>query len=547
MKKHWLKIVGIVIAVFVVVLIAIPFLINVNSFRPKIESEVSSTLGRQVKLGNLSLSILSGAVEADDIAIADDPTFSKAPFVTAHSLKIGIELTPLIFSKQLHVTELLLEQPQITLLKDAKGTWNFSSLGGAANKKPEESKPGQSSTENLSVAKLNVTDGKLTVGRTDSSRKFRVYDKVNITVTSFSATSEFPFSLAAELPGGGDANITGKAGPISASDAAKTPFETAVKVNNMHIGTYGFIDPATGIDGLASFDGKLSSNGRHAKAIGAFTGVKLKMSTKGSPATKTVVIRHSVDVDLDNESATLTQGDISIGKAQAHLTGTVQAHGETPVVNLKLNGPGMPVEELEAMLPALGIALPTGSQLKGGTLSVKLDVTGPVDKLVITGPVQLSDSSLTGFNLGEKMGAMSTLAGKAVSKPDTEIKNFSLNARVAPEGTKADNINLDVPAIGVITGAGTVSQTGALDFKMLANLSGGAVGGVTKVAAVGSGSGGVPFTITGTTADPKFVPNVGGVVGDVATGAVKDVAKAPGAAVKAPTKAIGGLGGKKTN
>jgi len=545
--KHWMKIIGIVFAVLVVTLIALPFLINVNSFRPKIEAEASSALGRDVKLGNLSLSLFSGTVEADDIAIADDPAFSKTPFVKAHRLKIGIELMPLIFSKQIHVTELLLEKPEITLLKDAKGTWNFSSLGGAANKKPAESKPGESSTPNLSVAKLNVTDGKLTVGRTNSSRKFRVYDQVNITVTGFSGTSRFPFSLRAQLPGGGDAHITGEAGPISAEDAAKTPFEVAVKVNNMNIGAYGFIDPATGIDGLASFDGTLNSNGSQAKAIGTFTGVKLKMSPKGTPATRTVAIKHSVDVDLDKESATLAQGDISIGKAQAHLTGTVQTHGDTQVVNLKLNAPGMPVEELEAMLPALGIELPSGSQLKGGTLSLKLDVVGPVDGLVITGPVQLSESSLAGFNLGEKMGALSAFAGKAISKPDTEIKNFSLDARVAPEGTKADNINLDVPAIGVITGAGTVSPAGALNFKMLANLTGGAVGGVTKVATAGSGKGGVPFAITGTTSDPKFIPDVGGVVGGVATGAVSEAAKAPGAAVSAPTKAVGGLVSKKTN
>jgi AsmA protein len=397
------------------------------------------------------------------------------------------------------------------------------------------------------VAKLNVTDGKLTVGRTDSSRKFRVYDQVNITVTDFSATSKFPFSLKAQLPGGGDANITGKAGPISAEDAAKTPFEVAVKVNNMDIRAYGFIDPATGIDGLATFDGTLNSNGNHAKANGTFTGTNLKMSPKGTPGTRTVVIRHAVDLDLDKESATLTQGDISIGKALAHLTGTVQSHGDTQVVNLKLNAPDMPVEELEAMLPALGITLPSGSQLKGGTLALKLDIAGPVDKLVITGPVRLSDSSLAGFNMGEKMGALSAFAGKAVSKPDTEIKNFSLDARVAPEGTKADNINLNVPAIGVITGAGTVSSEGALNFKMLANLSGGAVGGVTKVAAAGSGKGGVPFAISGTTSDPKFIPDVGGVVGGVATGAVKDVAKAPGAAVAEPTKAVGGLVSKKNN
>jgi AsmA protein len=454
---------------------------------------------------------------------------------------------PLIFSRQIHVTELLLEQPRITLLRDGKGKWNFSNLGPAGKEKPAESKPSESDTANLSVAKLSVSDGKLTVGRTSSSRKYRVYDQVNVTVTNFSATSQFPFHLTAQLPGGGNADITGKAGPISAADAAKTPFESAVKVNEMHIGTYGFVDPATGIDGLASFDGTLRSNGSQAKAVGTFTGARLKLSPKGSPAARNVVIKHTVDVDLDHESATLVQGDIYIGKALAHLTGTYKTLGDTQVVSLNLNAPSMPVEELEAMLPALGIMLPTGSRLQGGTLSVKLAAVGPVDKLIITGPVRLADSSLAGFDMGAKMGALSAFAGKAVSKPDTAIQNFSVEAHVAPEGMKADNINLNIPAIGVITGAGTVSPTRALDFKMLANLSGGVVGSVSKVASMGSGKGGVPFAINGTTSDPHFVPDVGGVVGDVATGAVKSVGKVPGAAVTAPTKAVSGLTGKKGN
>ena len=550
MKKHWLRITLIAFAVFVLILIALPFLINVNAFRPKIESEASTALGRQVTIGNLSLSILSGHVEADSIAIADDPAFSKSPFITAQSLKIGVELMPLIFSRKVRVTEIVLEGPQITLLKAANGTWNFSSLGGPSTKKPAEPNAGESGPPpDVSVGKLNVNNAKLTVEKVNSSRKPRVYDKVNIEVTNFSATSQFLFKLTALLPGGGDADISGKAGPINSADAAKTPFETEVKVNNMNIAAYGFVDPATGIAGMANFDGTLRSDGSQAKAIGTFTGTKLKLSPKGTPAPKTVVIKHTVEVDLANESGTLTQGDIAIGKAQAHLTGTFHTQGETEVVNLKLNAPAMQVEELEAMAPALGIVLPTGSQLKGGTLSAKLDIAGPVDKLVITGPVRLSDTSLTGFNLGSKMGALSAFAGKAVSNPDTSIRNFSLNAHVSPAGTQADDINLDVPSIGVITGAGTVSPAGDLAFKMLANLSGGMVGGVSKVASVGSGKGGIPFAIEGTTSDPKFIPDVGGVVGSLATGAAKgavsEAGAVPGAAAAAPTKAVGGLLGKK--
>jgi hypothetical protein len=52
MKKRWLRVAGIVIAVFLVLLIALPIFINVNSFRPKIETEATNALGRQVKLGH---------------------------------------------------------------------------------------------------------------------------------------------------------------------------------------------------------------------------------------------------------------------------------------------------------------------------------------------------------------------------------------------------------------------------------------------------------------------------------------------------------------
>jgi AsmA protein len=165
--------------------------------------------------------------------------------------------------------------------------------------------------------------------------------------------------------------------------------------------------------------------------------------------------------------------------------------------------------------------------------------------LDITGPVKLSDTSLVGFNLGSKMGALSAFAGHAVSNPDTSIRNFSLNAHMSAAGTQADGINLDVPAIGVITGAGTVSPSGALAFKMLANLSGGMVGGVSKVAAVGSGKGGIPFAIEGTTADPKFVPELGGVATSLATGAVKGAAGSVSSVAAAPTSGVTGLLGHK--
>ena len=56
------KILGIALILLIAAVIAIPFVIDANQFRPKLESELTGALGREVKLGSLKLSILSGSV-----------------------------------------------------------------------------------------------------------------------------------------------------------------------------------------------------------------------------------------------------------------------------------------------------------------------------------------------------------------------------------------------------------------------------------------------------------------------------------------------------
>lgn len=527
--KRLLKILAIVIGVLIVVVVALPFFIDANLFRPRLQSELSDALGRPVTVGNLSLSLLSGGVQADNISIADDPAFSKAPFVQAKSLKVGVELIPLIFSKALNVTELTLNQPQISLVRSQNGEkWNFSSLGNKNAKPATPAEPSASGNANLSVAKLNVSDGQLTVSRTNSAEPPRVYDKVNIEVSSFSFNSAFPFKLSAHLPAGGSLKLEGQAGPIGADDAARTPLQAKVSIQQMNLATSGFIDPASGISGIADFDGTVASDGHEAKTNGTLKVAKLQVVQKGSPAGKTVQIQYGATYDLARHTGTLSQGEVSLGKAVTHLTGTYDTHGATTAINMKLSGQGMPVDDLQAMLPALGVALPPGSQLKGGTLNTNLAVAGPVDKLVTTGTIRLENSALSGFNLGSKLSAISALSGKATGGNDTTIQNFSSDVRVAPDGTRAENINLTIPAFGVLTGAGTVSPSNALDFKMSASLSGGAVTGVTSMVGLGSGAGSIPFMIQGTTSDPKFVPDVKGMAGGLLKNALSGKGKTPG-------------------
>ena len=537
--KRALKIVGIVVAVLLVIAIALPFLVNVNSFRPRLESELTAALDRQVKVGNLSLSVLTGSVSAEDLSIADDPAFSKDPFIRAKALNVGVEVMPLIFSKTLHVTDLTLDRPEIFLLHSASGKWNFSSLGGKKSSSGGAS-AGESSTANLSVSKLNVKDGRVSVGRANSSTKPRVYDHVNITVRDLSFTSQFPFTLSADLPGGGNLKLDGKAGPINSTDAALTPLEAQLNVKRLDLAASGFVEPSSGIAGLADFDGKLSSDGRQLRTSGTLKADKLKLAEKGSPAGCPVEVKYATEYDLQKESGTLTQGDISIGKALAKLTGTYHMQGDQTLLNMKLNAPGMPVDDLEAMLPALGVILPSGSSLKGGTLSTDLGIAGTAAKPLITGPIRLAQTRLAGFNLGSKLSAISALSG-AQTGSDTSIQNLSTDAHVAPDGTRTENINLTIPALGTITGSGTISPGGALNYHMNATLSGGAVTGLSQLAGLGGKCGSVPFFIQGTTSDPKFVPDVQGMLGSQLKSGFQT--KNPDA--NSAIDALGGLFGKK--
>lgn len=557
--KRTLRIVGIVLAVIVIALIALPFLINVNSFRPKLESELTTALGRDVKVGNLRLSILSGSVSAEQLSIADDPAFSKSPFITAKSLDVGVDLMPLIFSKALHVNDITLTQPDISLVHAASGKWNFSSLGENSAAKPasepakpaaqEPAKTGDNSNPNLSIEKLNVKDGRITVSQQNSSAKPRVYDKVNIEVKNFSFTSQFPFTLTANLPGGGNAKLDGTAGPIDSTDASLTPLTAKINVKQLDLGASGFTDPSSGIGGLADFDGTVTSDGKQAKAQGVVSASKLKLSPKGQPAGRPVQVTYAVVHDLAKQSGDVTKGDIAIGKALAQLTGGYQIQGDTTSLNMKLNGQAMPVDDLQAMLPAMGVVLPSGSSLKGGTLSTTLNIVGPTDKLVITGPIKLSDTKLAGFDLGSKLSALSKFTGSgAKTGSDTSIQNLSTNARVAPDGIRTDNVNLTIPALGMLTGAGTISPAGALNYKMNAQLSGGgAVGGLTQMAGIGGGgkSGvGIPFAIQGTTSNPTFIPDVQGMVGSQLENQLKS--RIPGSNTQgSPLQGLSGLLGKK--
>jgi hypothetical protein len=704
-RRPLLIVLGSIVALILLIVIAIPLFLNGDAFRARIETALTASLGRKVTLGKLDLSVLTGSLVAGNASIADDPAFSTEPFLQASRVKIGIEIFPLIFSREIHITSFAIDAPKITLLRAAKGTWNYSTIG-SAQQNTAANKESSTLIPNLTVGHVTISDGRLTVG-TESAPGMRaiprrIYDQLSIDVKDFSFQKSFPFTVSAHLPGDGTVSLKGNAGPINPHDASLTPFDahleakhidplaagfvesssgvtgtieaidvqaswngqllhvvnlvvdtpklTLVRDNkpttvapappapdsnnmlstltadhlqikngaititspgqaipavyqqlnaeltnvsptaaspfklsaqipgggsvtgngtagplnqasavatplNAHIAishldlaTSGVVAPDAGISGIANLDLKALSDGKSLNANASANVQGLRVAKNGSPSPKPVVIQLTAAQNLQALTGQLQNAVITIGKAIINAAGAYQTSGSVTTLNLKVDSKAASIDELEAFLPSVGVHLPSGSRLQGGTLTANLNVTGSSAAPIISGPIRIDNTNLAGFDLGSKLGPLSSLAG-IKSGSGTAIQSLSANVAINGGNVRTDNVSVVVPSIGSATGSGTISAAGALNYNTILKLTGilggssgksgafsggvagsllGLIPGGTVGGAAGSVIGnyagaalrnGVPVAIGGTTSNPTFTPNMGGIVKSATAGA----------------------------
>ncbi|MGB7229439.1 MAG: AsmA family protein [Candidatus Acidiferrales bacterium] len=252
--KKPIIIVAIIVGAILLVLIVAPFFINADQFRPQIEATLRQKLGRSVQLGHISVSLLSGSLYADQISIADDPAYGSQPFLSAKSFSVGIDLIPLIFSRDLRVHSIDFNNPQVQLLRSAAGQWNFASLGSSAPA-PHAERPNESpavflpvaltvalssmqanatgaALNSFSVDKMKISNGTIVIGRAGQPTA-SAYQNVNLSAQDISTTAAFPFQFDAKTPGGGKIDLAGTLGPVGDNDGNHLPFEGRLKTQSI--------------------------------------------------------------------------------------------------------------------------------------------------------------------------------------------------------------------------------------------------------------------------------------------------------------------------
>jgi AsmA protein len=534
--RKLLWIVGAVVVLVLVVVVALGIFVDADRYRPQAEQQATQALGRQVTIGKLKLALFQGGITAEKLSIADDPAFSSEPFLTAGSMSIGVDLGGLIFHRRISVQSFVLHQPQVHLVSNRDGVWNYSTLGAKSAAAPTpEAKAGPA--PEFSVGKFLLDDGQVSVLHLSNNRT-SAYTKLKIEATNITLSAAIPYTLTAVAPGGGAVELKGSFGPL-AEQSERTPLDAALHIKSFDIGSTGFTEPGSALKGVVDVDGELKSDGTRSDLNATITGNKMCLVSGCSPATTPIGLNLKAGYLLADRLAKLDNTVVKLGGSSLNVSGTVNLKGANPVVNARVDANSLAVADIEGILPAVGVVLPPGARLEGGSASLHATATGPSNALHIKARVVLSNSKLTGYDMNAKMGVVTHLTGVTINK-ETPIQEFSADVTQDAGGTKVENLVLNMPGLARVTGGGTISKNNELNFAMkaLVDISHSAVGKVGSLAGRKSTNLPVPFHVTGTTSDPKVTPDVG-VPG---AGAATAVA---GKAGKTVTSGVGGLFGKK--
>jgi uncharacterized protein involved in outer membrane biogenesis len=130
MKKKILIIVGAVVAALAIVLVIVAANLNkiINSRKGELLAQAKATTGRDISVGDVGVTLWPGiGASIRDVVVGEDPAFGTEPFVRVKQVVVNVKLLPLL-QKRVDVKRLVLDEPNIVVIKKDAKTFNFTSL-----------------------------------------------------------------------------------------------------------------------------------------------------------------------------------------------------------------------------------------------------------------------------------------------------------------------------------------------------------------------------------------------------------------------------------
>jgi AsmA protein len=428
-------VVGIVLAVVIVGLAIFVATFDVNRYRGTIQAQLQQRLVRNVLLGDMHLNLFPPRLRAQNLAIEDDPAFNKEkPFVQAQQLDVAVKLLPLL-KGNVEIDSLDLQRPSVELIRDQRGVWNFSSLGGASQpvgsgvKQPPPSAPSESKPQKshqIFLTRLTISDGQVAITDLQANQPRAVYDHIDANVQDFALDTPFSLDLAAHLPGPGtqEIRLQGEAGPIPNGQPAATPFHGTLDLREVEIaGLRKFLaSPAlTSLDGVLSGQAKISSESGALAAAGKVNFQKVLVS--GRALGYAIAADFDIKDDLAADVITIRNTTLTLGNTPILINGTVNTNPVPAQIDAQLKADNVSIAEAAKLAAASGFGLAPGATVTGN-VSADIHARGAATKPALSG-------SISGRNV--------QITGKEIAQP---VNVRSINLTLAPTEIHSDDFNV---------------------------------------------------------------------------------------------------------
>lgn len=221
--SKWLKIGLVLCALVVAIGVALVILIQTQLTPERVRSTLlpmaEKQLGRQVSVGDIDIGLFSGVTINDLKIMEDDP---EKLFLAVDSSSLSYRLWPLL-KGQLVIKEIILDQPQISVIRHADGTFNFSDLlpeqDGAAEAPEAPSAETASSSEgmvDLLIQMVAIRNGEVKfVDRLiNPEAPFRyTLSRFDFEARQITLLKAFPVELSTEL-NGTPVTLSGQVNPV---------------------------------------------------------------------------------------------------------------------------------------------------------------------------------------------------------------------------------------------------------------------------------------------------------------------------------------------
>ncbi len=529
--RKLIRAVLVVVGVIVVLVIAVAIyaVLNLNGIIQKqrglILTKASNAIGRKVDVQDIHASLGWGVIaDLRGVTIADDPSFSQAPFVQAADVYARVALMPLL-SRRVEVEQILLKQPVVHIIRNQRGDLNVSTIGktsptgavvapmpsvpsatGTAPLKgapltqaqpPGQQPSGAGALGEVSVSSLVVEDA--TIVYQDSGAAPVTVSAVNLDVENLGVSTPVDIKLSlAALGTAKNVSLTGKVGPLISNgslDLAAIPLAFSAELGPLRMAELKAVPQiakalppdlriANPITASIKLDGTprtiafnlatdLTANQVvYTGVLDKAAGVPLKLAAAGTR--KDVGAAPQIEI----QNATMTLGDLNLKAAEIQLGQNLSARidsnrfdlaamGKMLVALSKYNASGK--GEIHATVKVVQ----KQPEVNGVVTLASVTVTPPGKRAIVgglSGDIKMAGKSATAgpltFNLGSGHGKL-TVNAQSI-QPISATYDFSadvvkpaeLTANPKPENA-ADHLD-QLAVKGTVKGAASAPTVTAI-------------------------------------------------------------------------------------